>query len=540
MENTGLDEAGARTAGVKVRSQLKDIIKNSEPGDVQIPSLFTQAGAPPIKPPVKPPVLAEIPSIHPETKAPIDPVKHKPVVKVVNNKEAILNNPSVETVQQMNDNNYYTRRVNEDGSLVMTKRAPRPVKTEAPASLTREIYNLPRGLMSVDLPFATSAAFRQAKPFIGTGNWFKAWGTAAKSFGSEEAFQSIMNRINHKPLFQKRLIKGRIGPSVAEEMGLDMTDLKGINGREEALRSSLAEKIPLYGRYIRASNRAYTGFLNDLRANTLEDLFDSAKAIGRDPLTQDKVLGQGIAEFINTATGRGKLGIELGSKQISLEKNAKLMADVFFAPKLMASNVRMLNPSTYITADPFIRKQYMLGMLRSMGTWGTIAGMAKLAGADVTLDPRSSDFAKIKIGNTRIDLGGGMQQYLVLAAREIKGQTKSSTSNDITEFGKGFKAPTGVSTAVKFGSQKLHPTAKFAWDMLNASEYETVGVGDRVLEMALPMYIGDLKEILEENPELAPLILGLTSVGIGSQTYEGGPPKPNIIPRKYDYVYKGQ
>lgn len=490
--------------------------------------------------------LPDKPSVNPLTKEPIDPIKHKPAVKMVSEKEVILNNPSVETVQQMNDGNYYTKKVNEDGSLVMTKRAPKSEKATETPSLAREIYNLPRGMMSVDLPFATSAAFRQAKPFIGTGNWFKAWKTAAGSFQSEEAFQNVMTRINSKPLFKKQLINGKIGPSVAEEMGLDMTDLRGINGREEALRSSLAEKIPLYGKYIRASNRAYTGFLNDLRANTLEDLFDSAKAIGRDPISKDKVLGQQIAEFINTATGRGKLGVEIGSRQINLEKNAKLMADVFFAPKLMASNIRMLNPSTYVTADPFVRKQYMLGMLRTMGTWGTIASLAKIAGADVSVDPRSSDFGKIKIGDTRIDLGGGMQQYLVLAAREASGQIASSTNIDsrgnskVTDMGKGFKAPTRMSTAVDFTANKLHPTAKFAWDLLNASEYKQVGVGDRITEMALPMYVGDLKEILEEHPELAPLILGLTSVGIGSQTYEGGPPKPTLIPREYDYVIKGQ
>ena len=37
----------------------------------------------------------------------------------------------------------------------------------------------------------------------------------------------------------------------------------------------------------------------------------------------------------------------------------------------------------------------------------------------VELDPRSSDFMKIKLGNTRVDPWGGMQQQIVLSSRLI-------------------------------------------------------------------------------------------------------------------------
>lgn len=385
-------------------------------------------------------------------------------------------------------------------------------------SKAREAYELSRGLMSVDPPFITSAAFRQALPMTGTKNWFKAWVPSAKAYGSEETYNTLQQNIASKPLFVPDVNTGK---SYAQNIGLKMTDLYDLNSREEALRSTLAERIPIYGKHVRASNRAYTAFLNDLRANTLEDLIAHAKEAGLEP-ENNMVLGHQIADFINDATGRGSLRTSIGKKELSLEKHAKILTDTLFSPRLIARNVRMLNPSTYVMADPFVRKQYLKAAARTAAAWGTMSSLGALAGADVSLDPTNSDFGKIKIGNTRLDPGGGFQQYLVLFNRLLQGKYTSSTSGKETTLGEGFGSPDAGNIAIDFASNKLHPVLKFGYDMARASKGRPFPMGSRITEMFIPMIAGDLIELMKEDPNLIPLVLPASGVGIGSQTYGGG------------------
>lgn len=467
------------------------------------------------------------PSITPQTR------------KGINTGRIVLKNPTVETIQQLNADGYVTTgRKNKDGNPIF-RRAK--VTIQEPESLPRQIYNLGRGMMSIDAPFTTSAAFRQGLPWIGTRHWFSAYGKATKAFTSEQIHGMVEDKIKTLPIFKPRGVStrtpGKLLPSPAEEMGIRLVDASDVTrGESRQLRINLAEKIPLYGRYVRASNRAYSTFLNDLRANAAQELWDNAIAQGLEPRTFSKQLG----EFVNTSTGLGKLSFEAGTKNfnktVDFEKNAQLLSDVFFSPRLMARNVRMLNPSTYAMAEPFVRKQYMHAMLRSMVAWGSMSSLAAMAGAEVNTDPSNADFGKIKIGNTRLDPAGGLQQYLVLAARIAQQKTTSSVSNETTNFGEGYKPPTTETTIQDFGANKLHPVLKFAYDMASAHPNRPMNVGDRLIQQVVPLYSQDIIEILNEHPELAPLIIAASSLGVGSQTYGEGKPEPAFLPEDMDLV----
>lgn len=430
------------------------------------------------------------------------------------------------------------------------------------ASLASELYNLPRGLMSMDLPFMTSAAFRQASPLAWTGNWLKAWTKAAKAYGSQASHDAMQADINNSKYFQSRYepIMDKTGntvgytekPSIAEEIGLKTTDLKHLTSREESIASGLAEKIPVYGHAVRASNRAYTAFLNDLRKNTLESLMEQGKSVGNDPET-NLALGKEIASFINNATGRGELkaGIPgaktlgFGNKEVNLEGASKLLTNALFSPRLMASRIKFLNPATYEQASPMMRQEYMNGLARSTATWWGLAGLAEMAGAAVNKDPNNADFGKIKVGNTRIDPGAGFQQYLVLMSRmrpsSMGGGFTSSTSGKSTTFGQGYKPRTRLSTAQEFAANKLHPTARLAYDMMNASSEKPFNVGDETVQRVIPMMVTDIIQASKDSPELAALVGALSSVGMGTQTYEPGKFKePTYIPRGMDITLTGR
>lgn len=436
-------------------------------------------------------------------------------------------------------------------------------RMETPAqepSKPQQAYDLARGMMSVDLPFTTSAAFRQASPLAFTREWFQSWAPSVKSYGSKASYDKIMTDIESRPLFKERstpIINKETGfplyntedrpihkptPSIAQEAGLKLTDVGTYSKREEAIRGSLAEKIPVYGQHIAASNRAYTAFLNSLRANKFENLVNDAKSEGLDPIKNLPLLKE-LAEFVNTTTGAGKLGIELGKHQVDLERNTKLLANIFFSPRKIASEVRMLNPSTYVFAQPQVRKEYAKALLRRMATWWTMAGLAQMGGAAVSKDPTNPDFGKIRIGKTRIDPPGGMQQFLVLAAQSgMGGKTSSTTPNaKMTPFGQGYKPETMGGNIVNFGINRLHPTARFAYDLMTATNSKPVGVGDRMLQLAAPMFADDLMSVLNENPALAAATLGANTLGMGTQSYTRGDfGKPKFIPNQSDLVLGGK
>ncbi len=165
-------------------------------------------------------------------------------------------------------------------------------------------------------------------------------------------------------------------------------------------------------------------------------------------------------------------------------------------------------------------------------TWIGFAGLAKMAGAEVNLDPTNSDFGKIKIGDMRIDPAGGLQQLIVFAARELPkavgevtgtktGKFTSSASNKTKEFGQGAFPIDRASVAEDFATSKLNPMLKLAYDLMRASNKKPVHLGDRTVQMALPIMAQDIMDVMKKDPDLAKMLgMGLSSsVGMGTGFY---------------------
>lgn len=480
---------------------------------------------------------------------------------------------------------YFVRDEKGAVSLRPSSRTPPPSSGgKKGPSVIREAYNLSRGATTTaDL----SASMRQGFPLITTKAWWTSWKQQVAALGSEGAYQKTLADIKARPLFQPRVDfeTGKVKPSIAEEANVKIMDVgENLNAREEATASNWVETGGMFGRdnvvqrtykktagrIARASNRAYTAYLNQLRADSFEALMkdskriaDTATATGEarrgffkeqftpeqatelDPYT-NKVLAKQIGDTINTLTGRGPLrtalptieGGKLGLKERSIEQHAKLFTDIFFSPRLIASRVRMLNPMTYMMADPFIRKQYLKGLLSVAGAWGTFATLGKIAGGDINTDTNSADFGKVRFGNVRLDPAAGFQQYLVAASRLITGKYTSSARGTGYELGQGIRAETRGSVTQRFATNKLHPVQKFANDIFFASQYRPVNMGDRVAQMFTPLIIQDVIDIAKEDPTLLPLILPAI-LGMGTQTYEKGETKGKIIPSENDWIFEG-
>lgn len=425
----------------------------------------------------------------------------------------------------------------------------------------REAWNLAKGTMAVDLPFITSAAFRQGHQLIGTPNWFKAWGPSIRAYGSKNFFEANNAILKADPLIHRPTtpmlkadgtprIDRKSGrpvykeqPSIADRSGVHLTDLKSISSREETIRSQLAEKIPVWGRVVAASNRSYVAWINNARVGALRNFYEAM------PDKNNDVALRQLGDAVNAFTGRGKMAVGIpetttyfgreykipfGGKETSLEKYAQGLSEVFWSPKLQASRLQALNPINYVLTEPQVRKEYLKAALRSAGAWTTLAGLGKLAGAEVNLDSTSTDFGKMKFGNFRMDPAGGFQQWLVLASRLAEGESTSSLSNKVSDLSRarGPYDPTYGSVIMNFVSSKLHPRLRQIFDAAYAGKGRPYHVIEREFQTWVPMITGDLVEIAKEEPQLVPFIAPLVSAGVGAQFYGPGEEfnKPFVTP----------
>src|SRR3990167_2205722 len=244
------------------------------------------------------------------------------------------------------------------------------------------VLNTPRAIMaSMDL----SAPLRQGLFLIGNPKqWIPAFTSMFKQFASESAFNTIQESIRSRPTYP-----------LMKQARLSLTDIgESFTHREEAFMSSFADNIPS----VHASNRGYVGFLNKLRADTFDDLVKKGQQLG---VAEDPGFARSVAKYVNSATGRGELG--------RLEPIAVALNTVFFSPRLLTSRLRLLNPLFYASLHPVVRQRALTDALTMVSAGLSILGLAKLSRVEIGVDPRSSDFGKLKVGNTRYDIWGGFQ-----------------------------------------------------------------------------------------------------------------------------------
>lgn len=376
-----------------------------------------------------------------------------------------------------------------------------------------EVINLPRALMS---SFDMSAPLRQGIFLIGRPKQFlPAFGNMFKYFADEKAYDGMIAQIKSRPTYELM----RAGK-------LPLSDMHGqLTAREEAFMSNLAEKIPLMGNVVKASNRAYSGFLNKLRADVFDDLVNKAQLQG---IAVDGKVLKNISQFIGNATGRGHL-------PEALERSAIALNAVLFSPRLVASRLNLLNPKYYVGLDPFTRQEALKSLFTFTGTATTVMSLAALGGAKIGTDPRSSDFGKIRIGDTRYDVMGGFQQYIKLATQLITGEHISSTTGVKTTMGEGYKPLTRMDILGRFVQTKEAPVASFITNIMKGESFEgdKIDIPKEIATRFVPMVIQDMYD-MQQSKGFESIGMSIPAIfGVGVQTYA---PTPSEIVHSYRSV----
>jgi hypothetical protein len=363
-----------------------------------------------------------------------------------------------------------------------------------------------------------SAPLRQGLPLIGTKAY---WVSLGKMFTqiSEKGFEKSMAEIMSRPSFQ-----------MMRDHGLEFTDTSSnLSKREEKFQSTYAEKIPVVGKVVQGSERAFTGFLNTLRANRFDDLVEMARKAGK-PLTSKDL--DDIAEVVNNGTGRGDLNALIPKSltgDFDANKVSPILSGTFFSPRFMASRLQMLNPMYYKRLSPLARTE-ALKQLMAVTTFNLIVmGMAHEAGLKVGVNPLSPDFGYFGKGHSLFGFSGGITPWIRVAAQEIMGEkdTPEGGKKDLTshEFGQ----PTRLSTGVDFLRNKAAPPVALTLDLLEGENrkgepldrHHLLNVAERFGEDAIPMVYNDTKGVHDDlGPEAAVPAAVLSFFGGDVNTFE--------------------
>ena len=298
--------------------------------------------------------------------------------------------------------------------------------------------------------------------------------------------------------------------------GLYAKEKLAIGAVEEAYPTSLPEKIPVLGKAFKASENAFTGFQYRSRADIFDKYVEIADKSGEGDI-------RGIGKIANSLTGRGTFGQRL-------EGSASFVNNIFFSPRFLKSNVDLLSLHAFDKdISPFARKQAAVNVVKVISGVAAILAIAEaVKPGSIEKDPRSSDFGKIRIGDTRFDVSGGMASIITLASRLIptiwgQGYSKSSTSGKIQKINSGkFGAPTGQDVVFNFFTNKLSPVGSVVRDMINEKDFDgdkTTFTGE-LSNLGLPMPIATYEE-LKNNPNSADTLLSMIADahGFSANTY---------------------
>ena len=325
----------------------------------------------------------------------------------------------------------------------------------------------------------------------------KTLNKSVRAFFSKHTSDQIDNAIRQHPNQQIR-----------ERAGLELSDVgSGVTGeREEFFASNLASRIPAFGAVVRASERSMTTTLNLLRTAAFDQFLDLNPNATIDEL-------RAWADYVNVASGRGNLG-RLGA--IGTE-----LSTVIFAPRFAVSRFQAPTRLFKYWNQPRVRKEIAKEYAATVGVGLTALGLADLAGFEVGINPRDSDFGKIRFGDTRIDIWGGVQQPARLIARIILGGTDKAglTGRTLTDSEKDVDP---LELLGRFAAFKIAPSLSIPLELYRGQ----TAVGEErtpsqtAVRAMIPLVLEDVLEAATRSGLVAAAVTApLVTLGVGVSTF---------------------
>ena len=333
---------------------------------------------------------------------------------------------------------------------------------------------------------------------------------AIKLFGSEKHAQKTLVGLLDDAMEVPVKIRGTTHQmplgEIRQNTGLLRTLDPALETSEEVFRSSLAERLPLIGRVVKASNRSFTMYGNKLRADVQKSIINKWVRQGVE-ITPERL--QNLSNMLNRFTGRGTL---------SSSRLTQILQATWWSPQYRLSGPQAL--AQLVSSDGAIRREAAENLVAFLGTGFTALALAQLSGAaKVDLDPRSADFGKIQVGDTRWNYWGTQAVLARTIARVITGQ-RIDPNLDVV--------PTDRLKAVeRYFMGGLAPEWSAVYEIAKRENYLGEPI-DRNLETfkreaknrLVPLAIQDIWDAIEVEGPLGAAVAPGTLLGATVQTYE--------------------
>lgn len=407
-----------------------------------------------------------------------------------------------------------------------------------------EIWNIPRALMATgELSFLLIQGGIQtlSHPINAARSFYKA----IQHFTSEKKAKEWGDFIKTQPYYEQ-MKKSKLALSEFDAR-LNAQEEQFLGGWVNFMWDYAGWPIKLMGgkayeawkqkNVFKALERATVGYLNTIRILRYLDGMKKLEMEGKN-FNDNVEEYKNVADVINTLTGRASLGPLEG-------KASKVLSTVFFSPRNWASVLKTMTPFAFYhfgkmgqkgTYKPSVaQKMAMADLMTYMAVTGSMVALmaAKFDDDDddeteVSLDPYSSDFMKIRIGNTRIDPWAGKQQMIVFQARYI--MNAITKNGETKKLGQGMFIPTRSELTAQLVQNKLAPTAAlgFKWAQQKVDKEgkgtlygEEFLLSEELAGSLYPMYIGTINELWAEQPEtVSGFLTAYAFLGGGVSTYK--------------------
>lgn len=336
------------------------------------------------------------------------------------------------------------------------------------------------------------------------GEFTASFAPMVRSFRSEEVSRLVYAGIVDDPRTLSLVTAN--GATVTRGVGQVKADyglLRTLGGAgeqaEEAFRSTLIERVPGLRNIVRASNRAFVTFGNKFRSDTFDTIVANWQRDGV-PLTETRL--KDLSNMLNRFTGRGTLADS---------RVTQLLQATWWAPQYRVSGPEAI--AQVFHRDPAIRKEAARNLVAFVGTGLALGTAAKLSGiADVQLDPRSTDFGKMRVGPTRFNYWGTQQLLARTVAQMFAGTAIGLTQGKYVGIrGQRLDTHLGVLPADSFKIAQRYFESGLApeWSLIRdvmkgenyggqSLEWDLPTLKREAQERLIPLAMQDIKEAVEE------------------------------------------
>lgn len=369
---------------------------------------------------------------------------------------------------------------------------------------TGEVLNVSRAFIS---SYDFSAVFRQG-----------IVGTVSHPLRTIPAVVEMFKALSKQSAFEaEQKIRARELFPLAQQAGVEFTEHgTDLAKFEEAYQSRWAERIP----GVAASERVFVTFLNRQRMDMFEYMTKWLTKTGEPTMIEARA----IAAYVNIATGKADI------RSAKAKTVLATLSAVLWSPKLQISRFQFLTLQAMYGGSNRTRTLIALEYARFLGGLAVLYATWVMAGGDLEEDPRSSDFLKLKVKNTRIDPLGGFSQMIVFASRIISGSKKSLNGKVVPIRG---EVPYGSDNTwdiiTRFARSKLSPGVGAGVNIATGTNV----IGEEVTpitisrDLGVPMAVRDIFESMKDLGFPIGMIPGALAIfGVGVQAFETKKPKP--------------